>query len=93
MRKTTRRIFFGFTMLCFSMITVAQVRPQTGDSTRSTGPGGPGGRPAAGVRPYKEGEAQAIEVSTSFKWTIGLVAALVILLGVYPQLLFSWFYF
>jgi hypothetical protein len=54
MRKTTRRIFFGFTMLCFSMITVAQVRPQTGDSTRSTGPGGPGGRPAAGVRPYKE---------------------------------------
>src|SRR6187399_3693493 len=54
MRKTTRRIFFGFTMLCFSMITVAQVRPQTGDSTRSTGPGGPGGRPAAGVRPYRE---------------------------------------
>ena len=42
---------------------------------------------------FKEGEAQAIEVSTSFKWTIGLVAALVILLGVYPQLLFSWFYF
>ena len=54
MRKTTRRIFFGFTMLCFSMITVAQVRPQTGDSTRSTGPGGPGGRPPVGVRPYKE---------------------------------------
>ena len=42
---------------------------------------------------FKEGEAQAIEVSTSFKWTIGFVAALVILLGVYPQLLFSWFYF
>ena len=42
---------------------------------------------------FKEGEAQAIEVSTSFKWTIGLVTALVILLGVYPQLLFSWFYF
>src|SRR5436190_6000393 len=42
---------------------------------------------------FKEGEAQVIEVSTSFKWTIGLVAALVILLGVYPQLLFSWFYF
>ena len=29
MRKTTSRIFFGFTMLCFSMISVAQVRPQT----------------------------------------------------------------
>ena len=42
---------------------------------------------------FKEGEAQVIEVSTSFKWVISLVAALVILLGVFPQLLFSWFYF
>ena len=42
---------------------------------------------------FKEGEAQAIEVSSSFKWVIGFVAALVIILGVYPQLLFSWFYF
>src|SRR5215203_5779445 len=42
---------------------------------------------------FKDGEAQAIEVSSSFKWIIGLVAALVILLGVYPQLLFNWFYF
>jgi len=42
---------------------------------------------------FKEGEAQAIEVSLTFKWVIGAVAALVILLGVYPQLLFSWFYF
>ena len=42
---------------------------------------------------FKEGEAQTIEVSTSFKWVISLVAALIILLGVFPQLLFSWFYF
>lgn len=42
---------------------------------------------------FKEGDAQAMEVSTSFKWTIGIVAALVIILGVYPQLLFSWLYF
>src|SRR6187402_2274310 len=42
---------------------------------------------------FKEGEAQVIEVSTSFKWVISLVAALVILLGIFPQLLFSWFYF
>lgn len=42
---------------------------------------------------FKEGEAQVIEVSTSFKWVISLVAALVILLGVFPQLLFNWFYF
>jgi NADH-quinone oxidoreductase subunit N len=42
---------------------------------------------------FKEGEAQAIDVSSTFKWIIAGVAALVILLGVYPQLLFSWFYF
>jgi len=42
---------------------------------------------------FKEGDAQAMEVSSSFKWVISLVAALVILLGIFPQLLFSWFYF
>jgi NADH-quinone oxidoreductase subunit N len=42
---------------------------------------------------FKEGEAQVIEASAGFKWVISLVAALVILLGVFPQLLFSWFYF
>ena len=42
---------------------------------------------------FKEGEAQAMDVNNSFKWIIGLVAALVIILGVYPQILFSWFYF
>src|SRR6185503_4106544 len=42
---------------------------------------------------FKEGDAQAMEVSTSFKWVLRVGAALVIILGVYPQLLFSWFYF
>ena len=42
---------------------------------------------------FKEGDAQVMEVSSGFKWVISLVAALVILLGVFPQLLFSWFYF
>ena len=42
---------------------------------------------------FKEGEAQAMEVSSGFKWVISFVAALIILLGVFPQLLFSWFYF
>src|SRR4030095_6469465 len=42
---------------------------------------------------FKEGDAQVMEVSPEFKWVIAIVAALVILLGVYPQLLFSWFYF
>jgi len=42
---------------------------------------------------FKEGEAQAIEVSAGFKWVITLVAAVVILLGIFPQLLLSWYYF
>ena len=41
---------------------------------------------------FKEGDIQAIEVSQSFKWIIAFVAALVVLLGIYPQLLFNWFY-
>ena len=52
MRKFTLRIFFGFTVLSLSLISISQVRPQpSGDTTR---PGGFGQRPAAGVRPYKE---------------------------------------
>ena len=53
MYKTTCRIFFGSMILCFSLISSAQVRPQQTptDSTRS---GGFGQRPAAGVRPYRE---------------------------------------
>ncbi len=42
---------------------------------------------------FKEGEPQAMEISSSFKWIISLVAALVIIIGVYPQILFNWFYF
>lgn len=41
---------------------------------------------------FKEGEAQAMDISASFKWTISIVAFLVILLGIFPQLLFSWLY-
>ena len=52
MRKFTLRIFFGFTVLSLSLISISQVRPQpSGDTTR---PGGFGQWPAAGVRPYKE---------------------------------------
>ena len=42
---------------------------------------------------FKEGEPQPMEISSSFKWTISVVAALVIIIGVYPQILFNWFYF
>ena len=42
---------------------------------------------------FKEGEAQAMEISSPFKWTMVWLPSLVILFGVYPQLLFNWFYF
>ena len=42
---------------------------------------------------FKEGEAQTMEVNVSFKWVISVVALLVVVLGVYPQLLLNWFYF
>ena len=42
---------------------------------------------------FKEGEAQSMEISSSFKWIISFVAFLVILLGIFPQLLIRWIYF
>lgn len=42
---------------------------------------------------FKEGEAQALEINPAFKWIILFVAAMIIILGVYPQFLFNWFYF
>ena len=42
---------------------------------------------------FKEGTPQAIEVSAFFKWTMVILAALVIVLGVFPALLLHWYYF
>lgn len=42
---------------------------------------------------FKEGDAQVMEISSPFKWTLVMVASLVILLGVFPSLLMNWFYF
>ncbi|MEO7984735.1 MAG: NADH-quinone oxidoreductase subunit N [Bacteroidota bacterium] len=42
---------------------------------------------------FKEGEAQPVEASPVFKWTLVLLAALVILLGTFPNLLLTWYYF
>ena len=42
---------------------------------------------------FKEGDSQSIEVSPAFKWTLVILAALVILLGIFPDLLLTWFYF
>jgi NADH-quinone oxidoreductase subunit N len=42
---------------------------------------------------FKEGDAQPVEITPVFKWTLVLLAALVILLGIFPNLLLSWYYF
>ncbi len=42
---------------------------------------------------FKEGPAQPIHVSPVFKWTLVLVAVLVIGLGIFPNMLLNWFYF
>ncbi|MFZ1262120.1 MAG: NADH-quinone oxidoreductase subunit N [Chitinophagaceae bacterium] len=42
---------------------------------------------------FKEGDSPPIEVSRGFKWTLVLLAALVILLGIFPSLLLNWLYF
>ena len=42
---------------------------------------------------FKEGNAETELISTSFKYGIIALAALVILIGVHPQIIFNWFYF
>jgi NADH-quinone oxidoreductase subunit N len=42
---------------------------------------------------FKEGAAQPLEITPVFKWTLVVLAALVILLGIFPSLLISWYYF
>lgn len=42
---------------------------------------------------FREGNATAIQVSSTFKWTLVLLAALIILLGIFPNLLLYWLYF
>lgn len=43
---------------------------------------------------FKEGEdAKAPETTPAFRWTLVILAALIILLGIFPDLLLHWFYF
>jgi NADH-quinone oxidoreductase subunit N len=42
---------------------------------------------------FKDGDVQAIEITPVFKWILVILAALVILLGIFPNLLLSWYYF
>ena len=42
---------------------------------------------------FKEGSGQVVEVSIAFKWTLALLACVIILLGVFPNLIIYWLYF
>ena len=42
---------------------------------------------------FKQGEGHPIEISPAFKFTLVGVAAITILLGIYPNLLTYWLYF
>ena len=42
---------------------------------------------------FKDGHGASVEVSSFFKWTLVLLAVLIILLGINPDLLLRWFYF
>jgi len=42
---------------------------------------------------FKDGDGQVIEVSAAFKLTLILLAALIILLGIFPNLIINWLYF
>ncbi len=42
---------------------------------------------------FKEGEGTVLETTPVFHWVLGIMAFLVVLLGVFPNLLLYWFYF
>ncbi|HEX7905033.1 MAG TPA: NADH-quinone oxidoreductase subunit N [Chitinophagaceae bacterium] len=42
---------------------------------------------------FKEGDARTFETTARFRWALVAVAALVILIGIFPNLLLNWFYF
>jgi NADH-quinone oxidoreductase subunit N len=42
---------------------------------------------------FKEGNGQIVEVSIAFKWTLVALAGIIILLGIFPNLIIYWLYF
>ncbi|MBI5856261.1 MAG: NADH-quinone oxidoreductase subunit N [Sphingobacteriales bacterium] len=42
---------------------------------------------------FKEGDAHPVDVTPAFKWTLVALSALVLLLGIFPNLLLNWYYF
>lgn len=42
---------------------------------------------------FKDGQPNPMQISPSFKWTLVVLAGLIVLLGIFPNLLLNWFYF
>jgi NADH-quinone oxidoreductase subunit N len=42
---------------------------------------------------FKEGQPKTLELSTPFKWGLVTLAILLVLIGVFPNLLLNWYYF
>jgi NADH-quinone oxidoreductase subunit N len=42
---------------------------------------------------FKEGDAPVIEAGPSFKWALVILAGIIVLLGIFPNLLTNWIYF
>jgi NADH-quinone oxidoreductase subunit N len=42
---------------------------------------------------FKEGQPKTMTVSPVFKWTLAALAAIILILGVFPNLLLNWYYF
>ena len=42
---------------------------------------------------FKDGDATVQASSPGFKWTLVILAACIIALGIFPNLLFYWYYF
>jgi len=42
---------------------------------------------------FKEGEAETFEIKGSFKFAVAILAAIIILIGIFPSLALNWLYF
>ena len=42
---------------------------------------------------FKEGDAETLPVSSGFKTGLVVLAALIILVGIFPSIVLNWFYF
>jgi len=42
---------------------------------------------------FREGNGQIVEVSAGFKWSLVVLAGIIILLGIFPNIIIYWLYF